>query len=157
MAKRKSKEEFRQEHENFVALLKQQHPALAIMARLGLTLVQFNKHMLVAYRNGEIEKSEWTPEYELVRAGTLSPTIQEMLYHNIQVVPSHDALIKVARHEGGVLLSPESLTLHASHSFPPAQTVFVDQGVCASAVHEGELSNVQEMATQPQSALIDND
>ncbi len=123
MAQRKSKEEFRNEHEAFISLLKEQHPALAIMAKLSLSLVQFNKHMLTAYTKGEIEKSEWNPRYELVKAGALPKVIQEMLFSSSQAAQGNDVLIKVERYGDGLSLSPEKAALHASYSSLPEETV----------------------------------
>lgn len=63
---RKTRQQYNEEHELFNLLMEEGKPSLEIMMELGLTRVQFDRHLLDALRNNEI--AGYQPQYEAVKA-----------------------------------------------------------------------------------------
>ena len=70
MAKRKSKNEFAQEHKQFLELVKKNQPTLEVMIKLNLNRTQLKAHLLQAYGSGEIQAKAWQPRYEILKLGS---------------------------------------------------------------------------------------
>lgn len=97
MKKRKTKAAFAEEHELFLVLHSEGKTILEIMEDLGLSKVQFNKHLLTALTSGEI--TEFAPTYKTIQLRALPQDCRELLDGD------GEALVKIEKQGDCVLLS----------------------------------------------------
>ena len=104
---RKSPKQYRDEHEYFILLMQEQRPALEIMDVVKLTAVQYKRHLLDALTLNEV--SAYQPQYEAIKASSLPAIIVK----NLGTKP--ESLVKIQKHDGGVLLSRLSAAPEREH------------------------------------------
>jgi hypothetical protein len=105
MAKRKSDQEFSNEHELFLSRIRKGKHALEIASELNLSQPQFNSHLLQAYDYGEIHTGDYKPSYEMVKKKSFPKKIWEIFAQFYQFPVDDNALVKITACDGGILLS----------------------------------------------------
>ena len=108
MAKRKSKNEFAQEHKQFLELVKKNQPTLEVMIKLNLNRTQLKAHLLEAYNSGEVQAGDWQPCYEILKLGSFPDSVQEQL-KNAFSQASEDDFVKAEIVENKVVISKYNL------------------------------------------------
>ena len=108
MAKRKSKNEFAQEHKQFLELVKKNQPTLEVMIKLNLNRTQLKAHLLEAYNSGEVQAGDWQPYYEILTLGSFPDSVQKQLKKAFPQA-SEDDFVKVEIIEDKVVISTYDL------------------------------------------------
>lgn len=108
MAKRKSKNEFAQEHKQFLELVKQNQPTLEVMIKLRLNRTQLKAHLLEAYSSGEVQAVDWQPCYEILKLGSLPESVQRQFKKSFPQA-SEDDFVKAEIIEDKIVISKYDL------------------------------------------------
>lgn len=93
---RKTPKQYQEEHELFIILMQEQKTSLEIMAELGLSTVQYRRHLLDALTSHEVVN--YQPSYETIKGISLPAVIRKKL--GIE----GNSLVKIQSHETGILL-----------------------------------------------------